>query len=107
MALAFNKLHPYFVAQASAVDLREVDDQPTLGQIRAALDQNAVLVFHNQSFSNNEQLAFAQRLDGKQATGVEPGAVALLEQAIGSLVRDGALPGAQGRRRRSSWAALS
>jgi len=65
MALTFNNLHPHFVAEASAVDLRAVDDRATLGQIRAALDQHAVLVFHNQSFSNDEQLAFAQRLDGK------------------------------------------
>ena len=48
-----------------------------------------------------------QRLGGEQARGVEPRAIALPEQAVGSLIRDGALPGAQRRRPRGSLAALS
>lgn len=65
MSLTFKKLHPCFVAEASAVDLRTIDDQATLRQIRCAMDEHAVLVFHDQSFVNDEQLQFAQRLDGK------------------------------------------
>jgi len=65
MALVFRKLHPHFVAEASEIDLRQVDDQPTLSRIRAGMDEHAVLVFRHQPFTNDEQLAFAQRLDGK------------------------------------------
>jgi alpha-ketoglutarate-dependent 2,4-dichlorophenoxyacetate dioxygenase len=64
MALAFKKLHPHFAAEASAVDLRAVADQATLDEIRAGMDEYAVLVFRDQPFADEEQLAFAKRLDG-------------------------------------------
>ena len=64
MTLTFRKLHPCFVAEVSPVDLRRVHDPETLGQIRAGMDEYAVLVFRDQPFADDEQLAFAQRLDG-------------------------------------------
>ena len=64
MTLTFRKLHPCFVAEVSPVDLRRVHDLETLGQIRAGMDEYAVLVFRDQPFADDEQLAFAQRLDG-------------------------------------------
>src|SRR5262245_7240891 len=65
MALTFRKLHPHFVAEVSPVDLRQVYDQETLAQIRAGMDEYAILVFRDQSFTDDEQLAFAQRFDGQ------------------------------------------
>jgi alpha-ketoglutarate-dependent 2,4-dichlorophenoxyacetate dioxygenase len=66
MAIALQKLHPLFVAEVtSSVELRNVVDEETLSQIRAGMDEFAVLVFHNQPFTDEEQLAFAERLDGK------------------------------------------
>jgi alpha-ketoglutarate-dependent 2,4-dichlorophenoxyacetate dioxygenase len=65
MALTFRKLHPYFAAEVSPVDLRQVHDHETLAQIRAGMDEYAVLVFRDQPFADDEQLAFAQRLDGQ------------------------------------------
>jgi alpha-ketoglutarate-dependent 2,4-dichlorophenoxyacetate dioxygenase len=65
MALTFRKLHPYFVAEVSPVDLRQVYDHETLAQIRAGMDEYAILVFRDQPFADDEQLAFAQRLDGQ------------------------------------------
>ena len=62
--VTFRKLHPCFVAEVSPVDLRRVHDPETLGQIRAGMDEYAVLVFRDQPFADDEQLAFAQRLDG-------------------------------------------
>ena len=64
MTLTFRKLHSCFVAEVSPVDLRRVHDPETLGQIRAGMDEYAVLVFRDQPFADDEQLAFAQRLDG-------------------------------------------
>ena len=64
MTVTFRKLHPCFVAEVSPVDLRRVHDLETLGQIRAGMDEYAVLVFRDQPFADDEQLAFAQRLDG-------------------------------------------
>jgi alpha-ketoglutarate-dependent 2,4-dichlorophenoxyacetate dioxygenase len=65
MALAFRPLHPVFAAEAGPVDLRAVADKPTLEAIRAAMDQYAVVVFRDQELGGAEQLAFAERFDGK------------------------------------------
>jgi alpha-ketoglutarate-dependent 2,4-dichlorophenoxyacetate dioxygenase len=68
MALTFTPLHPLFAAEAGAIDLRGVDDEATLAAIRAGMDQYGVLVFRRQPFSDEEQLAFALRFDGKLHT---------------------------------------
>jgi alpha-ketoglutarate-dependent 2,4-dichlorophenoxyacetate dioxygenase len=68
VTLTFRKLHPCFVAEVSPVDLRRVHDPETLGHIRAGMDEYAVLVFRDQPFADDEQLAFAQRLDGELHT---------------------------------------
>ncbi len=65
MPLTFKKAHPLFAAEASDVELRQLHDDKTLAEIRSGMDEYAVLIFRNQSFSNDEQLAFAERLDGK------------------------------------------
>ena len=64
MALTFRKLHPHFVAEVGPVDLRRVHDPETLAEIRASMDEHAVLVFHDQPFTDAEHLDFAERLDG-------------------------------------------
>jgi len=64
MSLTFRKLQPVFAAEASPIDLREAHTASALAQIRAGMDQYAVLVFRDQPFSDDEQLAFAQRFDG-------------------------------------------
>ncbi len=68
MALTFRKLHPHFVAEVSPIDLRRVHDAETLAHIREGMDEYAVLVFRDQTFSDEEHLAFAQRLDGRLHT---------------------------------------
>lgn len=81
MTLAFRKLHPLFAAEAGPVDLREVHDRATLERIRAGMDDYGVLVFREQPFTDPEQLAFAQRLDGKLHT--KTGASALMKNRLG------------------------
>ena len=58
MHLTFTKLQ-HFGAEVSPVDLRATHDQETLGRIRAGMDEHAVLVFRDQRFSDDEQIAFA------------------------------------------------
>jgi alpha-ketoglutarate-dependent 2,4-dichlorophenoxyacetate dioxygenase len=65
MALQFRPLHPLFVAEAGPIDLRQVVDAGTLAEIRAGMDRYAVLVFRNQPFTDAQQIAFAERLDGQ------------------------------------------
>jgi alpha-ketoglutarate-dependent 2,4-dichlorophenoxyacetate dioxygenase len=61
--LQFTKLHQGFGARASLVDLAAADE-PLLQAVRDAMDQYAVLVFPKQHFDHDQQLTFAQRLDG-------------------------------------------
>jgi alpha-ketoglutarate-dependent 2,4-dichlorophenoxyacetate dioxygenase len=68
MALQFRRLHPTFVAEVSPVDLRQVHDAETLAEIRAGMDTYALLVFRDQPFADDQQIAFAQRLDGQLHT---------------------------------------
>jgi alpha-ketoglutarate-dependent 2,4-dichlorophenoxyacetate dioxygenase len=82
MALSFRKLHQHFFAEVSPIDLRHVHDQETLDHIRAGMDEYAVLVFRDQSFSDEEQLAFAQRLDGQLHT--KTGIRALQKSRLGN-----------------------
>ena len=65
MNLKTRRLHPYFVGEATGVVLRDAFEEELLAEIRAAMDEYAVLVFPNQPFSDGEQMAFAQRLDGE------------------------------------------
>jgi alpha-ketoglutarate-dependent 2,4-dichlorophenoxyacetate dioxygenase len=65
MAVPFRRLHSSFFAEAGPIALRGTFDDATLAAIRAAMDEHAVLVFHDQAFTDGEQIAFAQRLDGK------------------------------------------
>jgi alpha-ketoglutarate-dependent 2,4-dichlorophenoxyacetate dioxygenase len=65
VSLSLRQLHPHFLAEASPIVLRDVYDEATLEEIRAGMDRYGVLVFHDQPFSDEEQLAFAQRFDGE------------------------------------------
>jgi alpha-ketoglutarate-dependent 2,4-dichlorophenoxyacetate dioxygenase len=82
MALAFRRLHPHFVAEVSPIELRRVHDPAALAEIRAGMDEYAVLVFHDQPFTDAEQLAFAQRLDGALHT--KTGASVLRKNRFGN-----------------------
>jgi len=81
VTLQFKKLHPYFVAEVSPVDLRRGADAQTLAEIRKGLDQHAMLVFRDQPFADAEQLDFAQRLGGQLHT--KTGAAAIGSKRIG------------------------
>ena len=110
MDLEFKKLHPHFVAEAGAIDLRETHDERTLERIREGMDRFAVLVFRDQRFSNEEQIAFAERLDGvlHRKTGISVlqknrfGDEALTD--VSNVSPEGAILGAENRKRLYSLA---
>ena len=81
MTLSFRPLHSSFVAEVSRVDLRQVHDPATLAEIRAGMDTHAILVFREQPFTDDEQIAFAQRLDGELHT--RTGSAALGKSRLG------------------------
>ena len=105
MALQFHPLHPHFVAEVSPVDLRQVHDAETLAEIRAGMDKYAVLVFRDQPFTDDQQLAFAQRLDGQLHSKTGTAALGLNRLGndalvdISNLDERGDITGADNRRR--------
>ena len=82
MGLTFRKLHQHFVAEVSPIDLRQVHDPDTLAEIRAGMDEYAVLVFRDQRFVDAEHLEFAQRFDGALHTKL--GSSALVKNRFGN-----------------------
>lgn len=105
MALRFRPRHPTFVAEVSPVDLRQVHDPETLAEIRGGMDAHAILVFRDQPFTDEEQLAFAQRLDGQLHTKTGTAALGLNRLGndavadISNLDARGAITAADNRRR--------
>jgi alpha-ketoglutarate-dependent 2,4-dichlorophenoxyacetate dioxygenase len=53
------------MGEVSPIDLRTVHDRETLEALRAGMDRYGVLVFHDQPFTDEEQLDFARRFDGE------------------------------------------
>ena len=64
--VTFRQVHPLFVGEVtSPISLRDTFDEETLAELRAGMDQYGILVFHGQEFTNEEEMAFAARLDGQ------------------------------------------
>ncbi len=82
MALTVRKLHPHIGAEVTGLDLRQVHHRETLDQIRAGMDEHAVLAFRDQSLTDEDQLAFAQRFDG--AVHAKTGLAALGKNRLGN-----------------------
>ena len=61
MTLRFRPLHPLFAAEAEGVDLRRPLAADAVREIEAAMNRFAVLVWHQQPFSQDEQVAFARQ----------------------------------------------
>jgi alpha-ketoglutarate-dependent 2,4-dichlorophenoxyacetate dioxygenase len=76
--LEVRPLHPLFAAEVRGVTLRTCEDEALLRELRALMDRYAVLVFPAQSFTDEEQIAFARRFDGE------------LVMKVGRTVLDGA-----------------
>ncbi len=105
MAVTFRKLHPCFGAEVERIDLRRIHDPQILAEIRAGMDEYALLVFRGQRFTDDEHLAFARRLDGELhlKTGISAfqknrfGNEALAD--VSNLTADGQIQPADDRRR--------
>jgi alpha-ketoglutarate-dependent 2,4-dichlorophenoxyacetate dioxygenase len=60
MSLKLQALHPYFVAEASGIDLTQPLSSVDVKAINAAMNQYAVLVWKNQPLSEAQQIAFSE-----------------------------------------------
>jgi alpha-ketoglutarate-dependent 2,4-dichlorophenoxyacetate dioxygenase len=75
-------LQERFAAEVTGVEVRTVHNPSELGAIREAMDRFAVLVFRGQPLGDAEQLAFAERFDGKLHT--RTGAAVLRKSRFGN-----------------------
>src|SRR4029077_5788025 len=82
MKSSVRPLQERFAAEVTGVEVRTVHDPSELGAIREAMDRFAVVVSRGQPLSDAEQLAFAERFDGKLHT--RTGAAVLRQNRFGN-----------------------
>ena len=93
MTITIKKLHPLFCAEIGGVDTGAPMDDAIFGEIRAALDEYSVLVFHDQSLDDERQVALSRRFgplekSGKAnpATGTHFARQSNLDMATGAVI---------------------
>jgi alpha-ketoglutarate-dependent 2,4-dichlorophenoxyacetate dioxygenase len=59
MSIAIRQLHPHFIGEVSGIDLRQPLTPEQAMEIEAGMDKYAVLIFHDQDITDDQQLAFA------------------------------------------------
>ncbi|MEN3290015.1 MAG: alpha-ketoglutarate-dependent 2,4-dichlorophenoxyacetate dioxygenase, partial [Bradyrhizobium sp.] len=59
MAMTIRQVHPHFVGEVSGLDLRKPLTKDEAAAVEAGMDRYAVLIFHNQDITDEQQLAFA------------------------------------------------
>src|SRR5438477_5855258 len=59
MPMAIRQLQKHFVGEVSGLDLRQPLTQEQAREVEAGMDKYAVLIFHGQDISDEQQLAFA------------------------------------------------
>ena len=60
MAVSIRQIHPVFVGEVSGVDLRRPLAPDEAAAIEAGMDRYAVLVFHGQDITDEQQVAFSR-----------------------------------------------
>jgi alpha-ketoglutarate-dependent 2,4-dichlorophenoxyacetate dioxygenase len=59
MTIAIRQLHKHFVGEVSGLDLRKPLTSEQAAEIESGMDKYAVLIFHEQDITDEQQLAFA------------------------------------------------
>src|SRR5262249_25167211 len=81
MTLTVRPLHDLFVAEIGGVDLTRPAPEDIIAAIEAAIAEHAVLVFRDQRFTDEQQLAFSRcfgELEETRGTGIsKPGELRL------------------------------
>ena len=60
MTIAIRQIHKHFVGEVSGVDLRKPLTKDEAATIEAGMDKYAVLVFHDQPVTDDQQIAFSK-----------------------------------------------
>jgi alpha-ketoglutarate-dependent 2,4-dichlorophenoxyacetate dioxygenase len=60
MTVSIRQIHPVFVGEVSGVDLRAALTREEAAAIESGMDRYAVLVFHDQNITDEQQIAFTR-----------------------------------------------
>ena len=60
MSISIRQIHPVFVGEVSGVDISRPLSREEVAAIEAGMDRHAVLVFHDQKITDEEQIAFSR-----------------------------------------------
>jgi alpha-ketoglutarate-dependent 2,4-dichlorophenoxyacetate dioxygenase len=60
MTIAIRQIHPVFVGEVSGVDISRPLSRDEVAAIEAGMDRYAVLVFHDQKITDEQQMAFSR-----------------------------------------------
>lgn len=69
MAITIRQLHPFFCAEIRGVDTGAPMDDAIFGEIRAAMEEYSVLIFHDQSLDDERQIGFSRRFGPLEMAG--------------------------------------
>jgi hypothetical protein len=61
MTLSIRQIHPVFVGEVSGVDVTRPLASDDVAALEAGMDRYAVLVFHDQPLTDEQQMAFARQ----------------------------------------------
>ncbi|MGH7104832.1 MAG: TauD/TfdA dioxygenase family protein [Acetobacteraceae bacterium] len=62
MAMTLRQIHRYFVSEVAGADLTRPQTSDEIGVIRDGIDRLGVLVFHDQAFTDEQQISFTHAL---------------------------------------------
>ena len=60
MTIAIRQIHPTFFGEVTGIDITRPLTREAVQAIEAGMDQHAVLVFHDQKFTDEQQVAFSR-----------------------------------------------
>jgi alpha-ketoglutarate-dependent 2,4-dichlorophenoxyacetate dioxygenase len=60
MSIAIRQIHPVFVGEVSGIDLTQPLSRDEVAAIEAGMDRYAVLVFHDQKLTDEQQMVFSR-----------------------------------------------
>jgi alpha-ketoglutarate-dependent 2,4-dichlorophenoxyacetate dioxygenase len=69
MTVSIRQIHPVFVGEVSGCDLARPLTSDAVAAIEAGMDQYAVLVFHDQRITDEQQMAFTRNFGTLEKTG--------------------------------------
>jgi len=64
MTISIRQIHPVFIGEVSGIDLTKPLSRDEVATLEAGMDKYAVLVFHDQKLTDDEQMAFTLNFGG-------------------------------------------